>query len=127
MTYYCLKHKTVQYRTPPTHLFTLKICRVSCFTLSSISCSLLFAVLLSLNLITFLVLFMSRFVTSRCMLELKFPIYHRAAKGLSSQASTFPCTQTVHNSAILSKDYISLLSASCTCIQVKKMASKMRS
>jgi len=43
---------------------------------------MLFADLLSLNLVTFLMfffLFMSLFLSSRCMLELKFAIYYRVA------------------------------------------------
>jgi len=50
---------------------------------------MLFADLLSLHLVTFLMIFVLVHVTSfssRCMLELKFAIYHRAAS-LSSQAS----------------------------------------
>ena len=51
--------------------------------------SMLFADLHSLHLVTFLMLFILVHVTffsSKCMLELKFAIYHRAAS-LSSQAS----------------------------------------
>jgi len=50
--------------------------------------SILFADLLSLivTFLIFLFLFMSLFFSSRCMLELKFAIYYRAA-GLPSQAS----------------------------------------
>jgi len=51
--------------------------------------SMLFADLLSLHLVTFLNVFILVHVTffcSRCMLVLKFAIYHRAAS-LSSQAS----------------------------------------
>ena len=50
---------------------------------------MLFADLLSLHLVTFLMLlflFMSLFFSSRCMLELKFAIYYTAAS-LPSQAS----------------------------------------
>ena len=51
---------------------------------------MLFADLLSLHLVTFLMLFTLVHVTffsSRCMLELKFAIYHRAVS-LSSQDSS---------------------------------------
>ena len=53
----------------------------------------------------FLFLFMSLF-SSRCMLELKFSIYYRAA--------------SISNSAILRNNYISLLSDSCACVHVNK-------
>ena len=48
--------------------------------------SMLFADLLSLHLVTFLMFFILVHFSSRSMLELKFAIYHRAAS-LSSQAS----------------------------------------
>jgi len=68
--------------------------------------------------------------SSRCMLELKFFIYYRAAS-LSSQASYAVLVEeslqaflkhSPHtcNSAILRIDYISLLSDLCACIHMKK-------
>jgi len=80
-------------------VYFLLICYLNCFYA--------FADLLSLHLVTFFVTFFS----SRCMLELRFAIYHRAAS-LSSQAfyavlaeeslhdqtrlsSNIPCTPTV--------------------------------
>ena len=48
---------------------------------------LLFADLLSLHLITFLMILVLFILSSRYMLELKFIIYHRVAN-LSSQASS---------------------------------------
>jgi len=96
---------------------------------------MLFADLLSLHLVTFLMFFILAHVTlfsSRCMLELKFAIYYRAAS-LPSQAfymqywlknhrlsSNSPSTPTVSNSAILSINYISLLSDLCACVHGKK-------
>ena len=75
---------------------------------------------------------MSLFFSSRCMLELKFAIYYRAAS-LPSQASYAvlaeesqaffkhsPHTNSISNSAILHNNYISLLSDLCGCVQVKK-------
>ena len=82
------------------------------------------------------------FFSSRCMLELKFAIYHRAAS-LSSQASSIdavlamqywlmnhwsdralfkhsPHTNSISNSAILRNNYISLLGDLCACVHVKK-------
>ena len=72
------------------------------------------------------------FFGSRCMLELKFAIYHRAAS-LPSQASYAvlaeesqaflkhsPHTNSISNSAILRNNSISLLSDLCTCVHVKK-------
>jgi len=57
---------------------------------SHIIVSMLFADLLSLHLVTFLMFFFIlvhvTFFSSRCMLELKFAIYYRAAS-LPSQAS----------------------------------------
>ena len=69
------------------------------------------------------------FVSSRCMLELNFVIYHRAARGLSSRASqasvqaSSQCglrkcfllmhTDRISNSLLLSNDYVSLLTAKC--------------
>ena len=77
---------------------------------------MLFADLLSLHLVTFLMFFIFVHVTSfssRCMLELKFAIYYRAAS-LPSQASYavlaeesqaffkhFPHTNGTSNSAYL--------------------------
>jgi len=85
---------------------------------------MLFADLLSLHLVTFLMFFILVHVTffsSRCMLELKFAIYYRAAS-LPSQASYavlagdaqaffkhFRLTNSIPNSAILRNNYISLL------------------
>ena len=70
--------------------------------------------------------------SSRCMLELKFAIYYRAAS-LPSQASYavlaeesqaffkhFPHTNSISNSAILRNNYISLLSDLCACVHLKK-------
>ena len=72
------------------------------------------------------------FFSSRCMLELKFAIYYRAAS-LPSQASYAvlaeeslaffkhsPHTNSISNSAILRDNYISLLSDLCACIHMKK-------
>ena len=83
----------------PTYLSTSKICRVdcvlNCFMLSSVLCyhpylvSMLFADLLSLHLVTFLMFFVLVHVTffsSRSMLELKFALCYRAAS-VPSQAS----------------------------------------
>jgi len=77
---------------------------------------MLFADLLSLHLVTFLMFFNLVHVTffsSRCMLELKFAIYYRAVS-LPSQASCavlaeesqaffkyFPHTNSISNSAIV--------------------------
>ena len=100
---------------------------------------MLFADLLSLHLVTFLMLFILVHVTffsSRCMLELKFAIYYRAAS-LPSQASyrvlaeesqaflqTLLHTNSISNSEILHNNNISLLSDLCTCAHGKeKMAS----
>ena len=75
---------------------------------------------------------MSLFFSSRCMLELKFAIYYRAAS-LSSLASYAVLaeesqaffkhslhTNSISNSAILRNNYISLLGDLCACIHVKK-------
>ena len=96
---------------------------------------MLFADLLSLHLLTFLMFFILVHVTffsSRCILELKFAIYYRAAS-LPSQASYAvlaeesqdffkhsPHTNSISNSAILRNNYISLLSDLCSCVHVKK-------
>jgi len=97
---------------------------------------MLFVDLLSLHLVTFLMFFILVHVTffsSRCMLELKFAIYYRAAS-LPSQASyavywlknhrlpsNNPSTPTVFvSSVILRNNYISLLSDLCACVHVKK-------
>ena len=125
----------------PTYLPTSKICSWSCVL--NFLCyhpylvSMLCADLLSLHLVTFLMffflsLFMSLFFSSRCMLELKFAIYYRAAS-LPSQASYavlagesqaffkhFQHTKSIFNSAILRNNYIMLLSELCACIHVKK-------
>ena len=73
-------------------------------------------------------------LSSRCMLELKFAIYYRAAS-LPSQASyavlaeesqaffkhsAHTYTNSISNSAILRNNYISLLSDLCACVDVKK-------
>ena len=87
--------------------------------------SMLFADLLSLHLVTFLMFFILvhvTFLSSRCMLELKFAIYYRAAS-LPSQASYAVLaeesqaffklsqhTNSISNSAISCNNYISLLS-----------------
>ena len=92
---------------------------------------MLFADLLSLHLVTFLMFFILVHVTffsSRCMLELKFAIYYRAAS-LPSQASYAvlaeesqaffkhsPHTNSISNSAILRDNYILLLSDLCVCV-----------
>ena len=99
---------------------------------------MLFADLLSLHLVTFLMFFILvhvTFLSSRCMLELKFAIYSRAAS-LPSQASysvlaqesltrpgflqTLPTHNSISNSAILCNNYILLLSDLCACVHVKK-------
>ena len=72
------------------------------------------------------------FLSSRCMLELKFAFYYRAAS-LPSQASYAvlaeesqaflkhsPHTNSISNSAILRNNYISLLSDLCACVYGKK-------
>jgi len=69
-------------------------CILNCFMLSSLPCFYRFADLLSRHLVIFNV-FMSLFFSSRCMLELKFAIYYRAAS-LPSQAS-----HAVHNSTLI--------------------------
>jgi len=75
---------------PTLHTFPHQICRVElCTELFPYLVSTLFADLLSLHLVTFLMFFILVHVTffsSRCMLELKFVIYYRAAS-LPSQAS----------------------------------------
>ena len=70
--------------------------------------------------------------SSRCMLELKFAIYYRAAsfpsqafyKVLAEESQAFfkhsPHTNSISNSAILRNNYISLLSDLCACIHMKK-------
>ena len=93
---------------------------------------MVFVDLLSLHLVTFLMLFILVHVTffsSRCMLELKFAIYYRAAS-LPSQASyavywlknhrLSSNTPSISNSAIVRNNYISLLSDLCACIHGKK-------
>jgi len=112
-------------------------CALNCFMLSSLPCSLLFADLISLPLVTFLMFFILVHVTffsSRCtcMLELKFATYYRAAS-LPSQASYAvlaeelqaffkhsPHTNSISNSAILRNNLILLLSDLCACVHVKK-------
>ena len=96
---------------------------------------MLFADLLSLHLVTFLmfsILVHVTFFSSGCMLELKFAIYYRAAS-LPSQVSYavlaeesqafFKLSQHTNifsNSATLRNNYISLLSDLCACVHVKK-------
>ena len=80
----------------------------------------------------FFILVHVTFFSCRCMLELKFAIYYRAAS-LPSQASYAilaegsqacfkhsPHTNNISNSAILRNNYISLLSDLCACVHVKK-------
>jgi len=52
-------------------------CIPNCFILSSLPCFYAFA---DLHLVIFLILIHVTFFNSRCMLELKFAIYHRAAR-----------------------------------------------
>ena len=91
---------------------------------------MLFADLLSLHLVTFLMFFFIlvhiTFFSSRCMLELKLAIYYRAAS-LPSQASYTVLAQessitprSISNSAILRNNYISVLSDLCACVHGKK-------
>ena len=83
----------------------------------------------------FLILVHVTFFSSRCMLELKFAIYHRAASLFSQASSVDVCnigrriidqtrlssnTNCIPNSAILHNNYISLLNYLCACINVKK-------
>ena len=98
--------------------------------------SMFFADLLSLHLVTFLmfsfILVHVTFFSSRCMLELKFDIYHRAASlpspasyaVLAEESQAFfkhsPHTNSISNSAILHNNYISWLSDLCACVHVKK-------
>jgi len=82
----------------------------------------------------FFILVHVTFFSSRCMLELKFAIYYRAAS-LPSQASYAVLaeesqaffkrslhTNSISNSAILSNNYISLLSDLCACVWVHQWA-----
>ena len=121
-------------------------CILNCFMLSPYLLSMLFADLLSLHLVTFLMFFFIlvhvTFFSSRCMIELKFAIYHRAAS-LSSQASSVdevlvmqywpkniwpdqalfkhsPHTNCNSNSANLCNNYTFWLSDLCTCVHMKK-------
>jgi len=67
-------------------------CMLNCFMLSSLPCFMLFADLLSLHLVTFLmflILVHVTFFSCRCMLELKFANYYRAA---SSPLTGFLCS-----------------------------------
>ena len=99
---------------------------------------MLFADLLSVHVVTFLIFYIVVHVTffsSRCMLELKLAFYYRAAS-FPSQASyavlaeqsltgpgflqTLPHTNSISNSAILHNNYILLLSDLCACVHVKK-------
>ena len=92
---------------------------------------MLFADLLSLHLVTFWMFFILvhvTFLSSRCMLELKFAIYYRAAslpsrlpmQYLAEESQAFfqhsPHTKSISNSAILRNNYISLLSDLCACV-----------
>ena len=92
-----------------------------------------FADLLSYILLhlMFFILVHVTFFSSRCMLELKFAIYHRAASlsqasyaVLAEESQAFfkhsPHTNSISNSAILRNNYISLLSDLCACVHVKK-------
>ena len=93
---------------------------------------MLFADLLSLHLVTFLmflILVHVTFFSSRCMFELKFAIYYRAASlpshaVLAEESQAFfkhsQHTNSISNSAILRNNYISLLSDLCACVHVKK-------
>ena len=100
---------------------------------------MLFADLLFVHLVTFLMFFILVHVTffsSRCTLELKFAIYHRAASPQASSVDvcsaaeepltrpgllqTLPHTNSISNSAILRNNYISLLSDLWACVHVKK-------
>ena len=79
-----------------------------------------------------LFLFISLFFSCRCMLELKFAIYYRAASlppqasyavlAVESQAffKHFPHTNSISNSANMRNNYISLQSYLCACVHVKK-------
>ena len=104
--------------------------------------SMLFADLLSLHLVTFLMFFILVHVTSfssRCMLELKFAIYYRAASlpsqafyaVLAEESQAFfkrsQHTNSISNSAILRINYISLQSDLCACVYVKKKRRRKRS
>jgi len=121
----------------PTYLPTSKICRVELCTelfyaiIPTFPCFLLICypyILLDFNV------FYScscHFFSSRCMLELKFAIYCRAATPpshasyavLAEESQAFfkhsPHTNSISNSAIL-HNYISLLSDLCACVHVKK-------
>ena len=85
-----------------------------------------------LHFLKFFILVHVTIFSSRCMLELKFAIFYRAAN-LPSQASyavlaeesqaSFkhsPHTNSIPNSAILINNYISLLSNLCACVHMKK-------
>jgi len=108
--------------------------------LSSLPCFYAFADLLSLHLVSLSMLFILVHVTffsSRCMLELKFAIYYRAAS-LPSQAvflrstgrritdqdwaflEQFLHTNSISNSAILHNNHISLLSDLCAAYMWRK-------
>ena len=99
-------HSSVYNPTLHSYLSTSKICRVElCTVFYSCSC---------------------HFFSSRCMLELKFAIYYRAAS-LPSQASYAvsqaffkhsPYTNSICNSAFLCNNYISVLSDLCACVQL---------
>jgi len=98
---------------------------------------MLFAGLLSLHLVTFLMFFILVHVTffsSRCMLELKFAILQQVSphrlpmqyclKNHWPDQAFFkhsPHTNSISNSAILCNNYISLLSDLCACVHVKKI------
>ena len=125
-------------QTHPAYLPTSKICRVEFSTelfyaiIPTLFLCFLQNDMLSLHHITLLMLYILVHVSSRCMLELKFAIYYRAAT-LPSQASYAvlaeelqaffkhsPYTNNISNSATLRNNYISLLSDLCACVHVKK-------
>ena len=79
------------------------------------------------------------FFSSRCMLELKFAIYHRVASPSSFASSVDVCTIgwgitgpgicipiVFLIAVILSNNYFLLLSDLCACVKVKKMVCKWR-
>ena len=133
----------------PTYLSTVKRyvgwgCIPNCFVLSSLPCFYAFcwsAIPTSCYIFNVCYSCSRHFSCSKCMLELKFTIYHRAAS-LSSQAvklpqymyavlaeesltrpgslQTLPAHNRISNSAILHSNYILLLSDLCTCVHVKK-------
>ena len=111
----------------------MELCTILCY--HPYLASMLFADLLSLHLLTFLMLFILvhvPFFSSRFMLELTFAIYYRVAS-LTSQASYAVLaeesqaffkhslhTNSISNSAILRNHYILLLSDLCACYTWRK-------